>query len=235
MAKPTNPIKLAAYLERQAVNSANYRAREKAARTNTAVPITARLQRPANYRPPRVSGNVERAQATAQAQRERRAEVLRGLTDVRNPEVTLRIGEQPKRAAPAKRQKAARDRQSRAIREQSASESVQAVGRARKNQLRMELDNGAQSERLLDSMTEEQRSRFRATIERITAGSQQSIGILFRYAGGQNDFNAALERALASPESRDVEEGLDMLESLAERAEAAAVLYAPKKVGRINV
>src|SRR3954467_8240097 len=196
MALPTDPAKLAAYRARQARNAANYRARQKAARLGVAVPPIARLQRPAQYHPPRVSGIVERAQASAQQQRERRAAVIATLPDVRNPAVRLRVGEVTERYAPERKTRAGKQRQAQAIRERAAAERLQDVGRARRNQIRTELRDGAQSDRLQDAMTADQRVRFQRLSDTIASGSNQSVGLLFNYAGGQNDYSAAIERIL---------------------------------------
>lgn len=235
MARPTDPAKLAAYLARQARNSAAYRARQRAERLGVQPPPEARLQRPAVYRPPRVTGIVENAQASAQRQRQARAEIISQLPDVRNPRVKLRPGEQTERYAPERKTRAGKRRQAEAIRNRAAAERIQAIGRARRNQLLNELRFGALSDRLQDAMTREQQADFQRYSERIASGSQQSLGILFEYAGGQNEYSAALERMLASPESRDVEEGLSMLAALADRAGRAAVMYSPSAIGRITV
>lgn len=235
MARPTDPAKLAAYLARQARNAANYRARQRAAQTGAAVPPQAVRQRAANYRPPRVSGIVENAQAVAQRQRLARAETIANLPDVRNPRVRLRPGEVTDRMAPERKTRAGRQRQAAAIRERAAAERMQAIGRARRQQLVGELQYGAQSDRLQDAMTRYQQREFQAHSEAIAAGSQQSVGILFEYAGGQNQYSAAIERILASPESRDVEEGLAMLAALAEQARRAAVMYSPAAIGRLTI
>lgn len=235
MARPTDPAKLAAYLARQARNSANYRARQKAARLGVEPPAHAQRKAPARYRPPRVSGIVENAQASAARQRDRRAQVIGQLPDVRNPRVRLRVGEQPDRMAPVRKTRKGKQRQADAIRERAAAERLQNVGRARQSQLRGEIQSGAQADRLKETMTESQRRDFQRYSEAIASGSYQATAILFDHAGGQNDYSAAIERILASPESRDVEEGLAMLESLAERARVAAKIYAPSVIGRLNV
>lgn len=231
MARPTDPAKLAAYLARQARNSANYRARQKAAAQGIHIPTA----RPAQYRPPRVNGIVESAQASAQRQRLSRAAIISSLPDVRNPQVRLRAGEQTERMAPERKTRAGQQRQAQRIRDRAAAERLQAIGRSRRNQLVNELLYGAQSDRLQDAMTKEQQREFQRYSEVIASGSQQSIAILFEYAGGQNQYSGALERILASPESRDVEEGLGMLQSLAEQAQRAAVMYSPSAIGRLTV
>jgi len=175
---------------------------------------------------------AKRAQDTARIQRERRAAALSELPDVRNPAVKLRVGEQTERFAPAKKTRAGQLRQAQAIRTQAAAQRLQAVGKGRQAQLRNELDFGSNAERLQEAMNPEQRRRFQDLSYRIAKGSQQSTAILFDYAGGQGDYSSALERILASPESRDVDEGLAILASLAERADAANGLYSPKALGK---
>lgn len=235
MARPTDPAKLAHYLARQAKNSANYRARQAAAKHGTPVPAHAVRQAPARYRPPRVRGAVQNAQASAERQRNRRAEILGKLPDVRNPAATIRVGEKTARKAPDRKTKAGQKRQAEAIRERAAAERIQAVGRARQAQLRNELASGAQADRLKETLSKSQRREFQKYSEIIASGSQQATAILFDHAGGQNEYSAAIERLLASPESRDVDEGLGMLAALAERAQEAARIYSPKAIGRIDV
>lgn len=235
MALPTDPIKLAAYRARQAKNAANYRARQRATKAGLPVPPEIALQRAPNYRPPTVRGIVENAQASAMRQRMARAEVIGSLPDVRNPRVRLRPGEVTERMAPDRKTRAGRQRQATAIRERAAAERIQQVGRARRSQLREELVYGAQSDRLQDAMSRDQQREFQEYSARIASASQQALGILFLYAGGQNQYSAALERILASPESRDVEEGLGMLSVLADQADRADSMYSPRVIGRLTV
>ena len=84
-------------------------------------------------------------------------------------------------------------------------------------------------------MNADQRRDFQRYSEQIASGSQQSIAILFEYAGGQGDYSSAIERIKASPQSRDVEEGLAILARLAQMAARAAVEYAPSRIGRLTV
>ena len=51
----------------------------------------------------------------------------------------------------------------------------------------------------------------------------------------QSLYTEALDRILASPQSRDVEEGLDIMEQLAELAASAARVYAPSRIGRLTI
>lgn len=234
MARPTDPAKLAALRARQAKNAANYRARLRAVRAGLPIPPEARLQQPARYRPPRISGVVENAQAVARLQRERRAAVISSLPDVRNPRVRLRAGEVTERAAPERKTRKGQQTQASRIRGRAAAERLQAIGRSRRNQLISELERDPTG-RLGDTMTADQRRDFQRYSEAIANGSGQAIAILFEYAGGQNVYSAALERILASPESRDVEEGLAMLASLAEQASRASVMYAPSAIGRLTI
>lgn len=235
MARPTDPAKLAAYLARQARNSANYRARQKAAREGTPVPVHARRQAPARYRPPRVRGIVENARASAARQRTSRAQVLESLPDVRNPQVRIRVGEKTVRGLPERKTRAGQRRQAEAIRERAGAERIQTVGRARQEQLREALESGPVSDRLKENMTASQRREFQQLSEIIASGSQQSTAILFDHVGGQGMYSAAVERILASPQSRDVDEGLAMLEHLAGLAREAKMLYSPSAIGRITV
>lgn len=233
-ASPTAEAKATERRARNAIAAANRRMRLSSdATVRAAAPA---LRAPVRYRPPRTSGIVEHAQAVAAAQRERRESFIASLPDVRNPLVNLRVGERESRALPERKTRKGRQRQAEAIRENAAAKRLQAVGRARQQQLRTELRDGPQFDRLADTMTPRQQRQFQRLSEIIASGSQQSTAILFDYAGGQGDYSAALERILASPESRDVEEGLAMLEALADRAKAADRLYSPKALGyRITI
>lgn len=220
MARPTDPAKLAALRARQARNAANYRARQRAAQAGRAAPPD--------------PGIVQRAQAEARNLRERRAAVISSLPDIRNPRVRLRSGEVTDRAAPMRSTRRGQQTQAARIRDRANAERLQAIGRSRRSQLVSELERDPTG-RLNDNMTPDQRRDFQRYSEQIAQGSQQSIAILFEYAGGQGVYSSALERILASPESRDVEEGLAMLASLAEQARTAAVVYAPSRIGRLTV
>jgi hypothetical protein len=178
---------------------------------------------------------VERAQAAAARQREARAAAISNLPDIRNPRVTLRPPEQTGRGLPERKTPAGQKRQAQAFRERIAAEKLQNVGRARKEQLTTELTHSVNSDVYERNMDREQQQRFQRISERIASGSQQSLAILFEHAGGQGLYSAALERILASPTSRDVEEGLAMLEELADQANQAAVVYAPSRIGRLSI
>lgn len=225
MVRPTDPAKLAALRARQAAASAAYRARQ---RTAANLPIT---RGPSAHG----GGSVVSAQQYAESLRVRRAELLRQLPLVQNPKANIRPKERTARMAPKRKTKAGQQRQAKAIRDRANAERLQPLGKSRKAQLVTELYDGAQSERLQEAMTGEQRRRFQRLSEIIASGSAQSVAILFEHTGGQSLYTGALDRILASPESRDVEEGLDMLETLAEYAVDAARLYAPSRIGRITV
>ena len=235
MAKPTDPAKLAKYRAGQAAAQRRYQARQKAARLGVAAPKAARLQQPARYRPPRVGGAVERARATRNQQTARRREIIGNLPDIRNDEnrVNIRPGEETARGLPARKSKAGQARQAAAFREQSASQRIKAVGRARKEQLLSELENGAQSDRLKQIMSPSEQREFQHYSEIIAAGSQQSVAILFDHIGGQGDYSSALEFILKS--IPDVDTALGKLAALAEIAQRAARAYSPKAIGEITV
>lgn len=171
--------------------------------------------------------SVERAARFAQQTRDKRAEVVESLPNVRNPTMNLRArGERDFRAAPRGYSQA---RQSQAIREQIQASKVQAVGRRVKSSIR----GNAERPDLRNVMDREQRRRFDEAMRRLQEGTQQSLGLLFAYAGGQEDFDLALER-IKYPRG-DPDEGFDMLERLADLAELAADAYSPKAIGRITV
>lgn len=176
---------------------------------------------------------VARAVEYAENLRNRRAETLRQLIDVRNPQVKLRVGERTERRATIRKTKEGQRRQAQAIREQARAEGVTALGRARKAELVTTLYDGPVSSLLLERLNREQRRRFQSFSERIAAGSMQSVGILFRYAGGLSLYTEALTHILQS--EPDVEGGLDILEQLAELAESASRLYAPSRIGRLTI
>jgi hypothetical protein len=179
---------------------------------------------------------VERAQAAAARQREARAAIISSLPDINNmrPDVRLRPGEQTGRGLPERKTPAGQRRQAQAFRQRIAAEKLQNVGRARKFQLVTELERDPTG-RLYDNMTPDQRRDFQRYSEAIAQGSQQSIAILFEFAGGQGMYSSALEKILASPDSRDVDEGIARLAQLAGLASKAAVEYAPSRIGRLTV
>lgn len=240
MAIPTNPAKAAAYRARQAKNAANYRARVKAERTGVPIPQHAVRQQPAHYRPVTVSGRVENAVAHAERLRNTRDQVISQLPDIRSPGTNLRIKERTERARPERKTAAGRKRQAEAIRMRVNAERLQPLGAARKAQLVNELQSGDQSDRLQDNMSRSQQKRFQELSEAIALGSPgspasaQSVAILFEHAGGQNLYTAALDRILASPEGRDVDEGLDLLATLAGYAKLAHRAYAPSKIRTLS-
>ena len=207
---------------RQRANSQAYRLRQRDA-ASTQLPRGAK---------PHGGGVVKHAQEQAERLRQARANVLAQLPDVRNPAANIRPMERTGRAeGPPVKTRAAQERRAKAIRDRANAERLQGIGRARKNSLNVELTDGPISEQLQE-MSPDQRSRFRELTQRITKGSAQSVAILFEHAGGQKLYSAAIERILYKA-SR--EEGFDMLETLAEYAEDAARLYAPSRIGRLNV
>ena len=211
--------------------SARYRARQKAAKAGASIPDAAARRVTSRALPPVVA----RAATRAAASRTRRAETIEALPSIRNPEVNVYVPREPTRKPAQRSTKAGQARQAEAIRERAAAEKLQAIGRARKFQLEYELVGGSVSERLTDAMTRSQAARFQAASREIASIPQQALAILFEYEGGQSDYSSALERILSSPESRDVEEGLDKLEALADLAKRAGQAYSPKAIGRLNV
>lgn len=215
---------------RQRINSANYRARQAAA---------AATKKPHGAQP-HGGGVVQNAQAYAEALRQERRDILRQLPDVRSIDP-----QHPERRAarirplidtgraegPAVKTKAAQQRRAAAIRANANAEKLQGLGRRRKADLQIELTDGPISEQLQE-MSPEDRTRFRRLIDRITKGSAQSVAILFEHAGGQKLYSAAIERIVYK---QNRESGFDLLEALAEYAENAATLYAPSRIGRLNV
>jgi len=215
---------------RQRINSKNYRDRQKAA---------AATKKPRGATP-HGGGVVSNAQAYARELREARTSILRQLPDVRsldpnNPGRRVArirpIIDTERAEGPAVKTKAAQQRRASAIRANANAEKLQGIGRRRKNDLRMELSDGSISDQLQE-MSPDDRVRFRILIDRITAGSAQSIAILFEHAGGQKLYSAAIERILYKANRSS---GFDLLEALAEYAENAAREYAPSKIGRLNV
>jgi hypothetical protein len=251
LAIPTDPAKAAAYRARQAKNAANYRARVKAERTGVPIPQRAVRQQPAHYRPVtkidietgEKRNRVQLAVAHAERLRNSRDQVIARLPDVRSPGTNLRIKERTDRSQPERKTEAGRKRQTEAIRTRINAERLQPLGAARKEQLVNELKNGPQSDRLYGpnaNMNRAQQKRFQELSEIIANGttgapaSAQSVAILFEHAGGQNLYTAALDRILASPEGRDVEEGLDLLSTLAGYAKLAHRAYAPSRIGTLT-
>lgn len=215
---------------RQRLNSAAYRARQKAAAE------TQKLRGAT----PHGGGSVSQAQSAARELRESRAAILRQLPDVRSldpqhPERTparIRpIIATDRAEGPPVKTRAAQQRRAAAIRTNANAERLQGIGKRRKDDLRIELTDGSISDQLQE-MSPDDRARFRSLIDRITRGSAQSVAILFEHAGGQKLYSAAIERILYKANRAS---GFDLLEALAEYAESAAREYAPSKIGRLNV
>lgn len=238
MATPSDPAKRAAYLARKAKNQRDYVARQRAAKASTPPSnVTGRYQqsRKAGY----VSGQgiAERAAREAYEARERRAAVIKSLPDIRNPgqDVTIRVPEAGKRGLniPERRTREGFERQAKRLRDAERASKLQAVGKARQSQLRWELAENDQVHANL--ATAENRARFQELSERIAKTSQQALALLFNHLEGQGDYNSAIERVIGSPKSRDVEEALQKLEALADRADQAELAYSPKAIGKLRV
>lgn len=227
MVRPDDPIALAALKARQAAASARYRERQKAA---------AATKKPRGAQP-HGGGVVDAARAQSEALRRERSRILRQLPDVRGideatpAEKAARIlpkMDTARAEGPAPKTKAAQVKRARTIRENANAKRVVNIGRARKNDLMIELTDGPISEDL-QAMAPHHRQQFRELIGRITRGSAQSLGILFEHAGGQDLYSAAIGRILY-PATR--ESGFDLLETLAEHAESAAREYSPSSINR---
>lgn len=233
MARPTDPAKLAALRKRQAIASANYRARTKAALRGTAIPKHAVKKAPARYRPPTTI--VERAAAQADRQRKKRADVLRSLPSVRNPKSNLRPMEETERKIYDRKTAVGKLRQAEAIREHAAAQRIQTVGKARQEQLRNELKSGPTADMLRKRLTKKQQKEFQEYSEIIASGSAQSVAIFMDHAAGQGKYSSVIERILASEGGVDIEGGLNALAALAKQAQEAAVMYSPERIGKITV
>jgi hypothetical protein len=221
----------AARRAQHAANQRAYQARQKAAAA------TKKLRGAT----PHGGGVVQKAQADARAIREERDRILRQLPHAMSidaehpPEKAARIrplidtgrAEGP----PIPKTKRAQQNRAAAIREQVNAERVQGIGKRRKADLLIELTDGPISEELQE-MSREDRRRFQELAERIAAGSNQAIGILFEHAGGQKLYSAAIERIRYKPHRRD---GFELLESLAEYAEQAARIYSPAAMKRLGL
>lgn len=222
---------------RRAQNAAaakRYRDRKRAERQGSAIPEGSGLRAAPVYRPT-TPGTVGRASSYAETLRQRRAEIIGGLESVRNPEVTIYLPRTPGRALARRTTQAGQRRQADAIRERADAQRIQNVGRRRREQLRDELDHGPLSERLQEALNGSDQRRFREASRRIAAIPLQALALLFDFEGGQGDYSSAIERLVASPGSRDVDEGLAKLEGLADLAERAGRLYAPSRIGRLSV
>jgi len=225
-----------------------YRARQKAIREGRPIPVEAQRKRSATYHPPRVSKATQRARDVARAERavaraaaiaERgrlsRAEAIRSLPSVNNRKAKIHVPPEPDRALAERKSAAGKTRQAEALRENAAAQKLQTIGKARKAQLRTELYDGPQTERLLTALDENQRARFQRASETIARASNQTVAILFKYEGGQGDYSAVFDKILASPESQDAEEGVRQLEKLAKLSIKAEKLYSPRAIGRLNI
>ncbi len=253
--------------EQNRINKQVQRARDALIASGARVPKALQKQRPGRGdrqretpRQPSYTNPQERALDAANTLIERQASALAQLRSIRNmgePKKGLRQQvdaegrlivpietqmetawmEQPKKTRPAQLESAQR------IRDHSNATRLAVIGKERKAQLELELHYGADSDRYETEFTPEQQHRFQELSERIAGISHQALGILFAQQGGQDDYNAALERMKGSPDSVDVEEGLNMLETLAELAEVANRHYSPasfnpitgKRVGIIRV
>lgn len=229
----------AARRARQKINSANYRARQKAV-SGTKV---------ARGTTPHGGGALAKAQADARATRTERDRVLRTLPnvmsiDAKHPAKTaariIPALETERGGMKVVKSKKAQQKRAAAIRQNLDANRLMGIGRQRKNALKIELTDGAISEQLQE-MNPRDRGRFESLTSRISAGSIQSIGILFKHAGGQALYSAAIEKILYPP-SREA--GFAILESLADYAESAAEQYSPRalreqglgdKNGRLNI
>ena len=191
---------------------------------------------------PHGGGAVLRAQQQAEALRQARAAELKRLPDVRSMSEANERGLKPARIRPVMetgrgldkplpKTKAAQANRAAAIRESSNAKRVEGIGRSRKASLNAEFMYGPISEQLQE-MSPSDRRRFVGLVERITRGSNQSIGVLFEHAGGQKLYSAAIERIVYKSHRS---EGFDLLETLAEYAELAATEYAPSKIGRLTI
>ncbi len=208
------------------------RARDRAGRSGERIPPTA-----ANRRH---SPEVAKAYQRASEARARRVEVVESLPDIRNPKLNLYVARDPVRGKgdgvlPYKATRGGQQRQAKAIIENERAKNIRALGKSRRQQLVDELHNSTNSERLQANMDEDQQARFQRLSERIASYSQQSLGLLFRYADGSGEYSGVIEAILASPESRDVELGLARLALLAKRAQQANEFYSVPRIGPITV
>jgi len=213
---------------RQRVNSAAYRARQKAA---AATKVKHGAQ-------PHGGGVVAKAAADAQAMRVERDRILRLLPHAMSAaDRSVPVEKVPhlrpvidlgRDDGPTVKTKRAQANRAAAIRQNANAERLQGIGRQRKAALKIELTDGPISEELQE-MSASDRARFRQLTDRIAAGSAQSIGILFKHAGGQSLYSAAIEKIRYKP-SRDA--GFGILEALADYAERAAELYSPAALKR---
>lgn len=224
---------------RQRVNSANYRARQRLAAADKVPRGVA----------PHGAGMVQKAVSDAQNIRIKRSEILSKLPNVRGidentpadkaarirPPMAMPVAEGPK-----VKSRKAQNRRAEAIRERVAAERLQAVGKRRKADLRIELTDGPISEQLQE-MTPRDRATFADYTDRIARISAQALAILFQYSGGQSVYSAAIERILYS---KTRQSGFDLLASLVEYAERAEAEYSPAamrraglgdKSGRLNI
>lgn len=217
--------------EQNRINKANQRARDRAAAAGKPTPR-------------KVASYPARASAAREADKYRRAaearlNVLRQLPSVNNvehPEVGLSSLGSPVSFTPAKRVgRLSPARQAEAIRDLARSQKLVEVGRGRREQLRTELTDSEQSWQYGRYMSPEQQQRFQDLSNKIASIPLQAIGILFDYENGAETYHSAIGRLTGSPDSVDVEEGLDILAGLAEVAERAGKMYAPRAIGNLNV
>lgn len=236
MARPTDPEKLAALRARQAEASKRYRARSRSIAEGVGVPVAVQRRTQPRAQP----GNqriVERAVEAAAALRTGRAAFLAQLPNVMNPLANIRPPAEWKRGLPNLKMKSVSGQlnAARRIRDNENAKRINNLGRNQSRNVRNELESGPQSQRLNENLaTDANKARFLAATDKISSISQQALGILFFHTGGRDLYFSALESILGSPESRDVEGGLQRLEMLADKAVEADRLYAPKAIGRVR-
>lgn len=217
--------------EQNRINKANQRARDRA--REAAKPI-----------PRKVASYPARASAAREAEKlreatQRRYDVLKRLPSVQNidhPEVGVnRLPDVNGFTLASATRRMSPKRQAEALRTTARSQKLVEVGRGRREQLRHELHDSEQSWQYQRYMSPEQQQRFQELSEKIASIPLQAIGILFDYENGSESYHSVIGMLTGSPDSVDVEEALSTLSDLAEVAERAGKLYAPRAIGNLNV
>jgi hypothetical protein len=254
VARPTDPVKLAELRARQAANSRAYRAR-KAAERAAEPPGTPgnRGNEPAPRRRAQPSSEdaVRAAHDQKAAAAARRNEAIGGryeiidgkptriggLTSARNPAVKIHVPFQPDRAPAAMPDTAAKRRaRIKAIRDRTAAEKLENIGRARKAHYSDILANDPRADQIRKNLNAEQLARVNAVSKRIKKASQQTLAIYLTYEGGEGELQAALQQlSYPGSDGGDIEDNLSRLENIADTLDRAESLYGPKAAGRLRI
>ncbi len=228
MAAPTDPLKLAAYVQRRAEARARYRQRQTALRAGAPIPAGAELRQEA--RRFRLSSDPTRLQEQITRTRMTRTQILESLPQARNPRQKIRVERETERAiVPAK---TANGRASEARRQEALLRAQSAVGQGRsfKRTIVADLMDAARDGEIPAAMMK----RVRRAATQLAASDAQSIGILLSREGARADIDIIITK-LRYYGDEGPDEWVRKLEKLVSLAERAEGLYGREAVGVLNV